>query len=366
MHLIGQRLSVIFILALNMACTGGGAPGSTVSSGWPLLPFVKVDSANPVLDRQRSSVFLCPVRTDSVLWEAKDVFNPSAVVRHDTVFLLYRAEDLVGKYAGTSRLGLAYSLDGLHFSRLPSPVFYPDQDSMNIYEWEGGVEDPRLVEDEEGNYLLTYTAYDGHTARLCVARSEDLVHWTKLGLAFSGTFRDLWSKSGAIVTKQIDGHFVATRIRGKYWMYWGDTDIFLASSPDLVHWEPVVDSKNTPVTVFGPRAGNFDSDLVEPGPQAILTDDGIRLLYNSRNSKIKGTTNLPDGNYAAGQVLLSANDPARVIDRMDEYFLTPDRPYELTGQVSNVCFIEGLVYFHDHWFLYYGTADSKIAVAVKN
>jgi len=26
--------------------------------------------------------------------------------------------------------------------------------------------------------------------------------------------------------------------------------------------------------------------------------------------------------------------------------------------------VEGLVYFNNKWFLYYGTADSKIAVAV--
>jgi len=35
------------------------------------------------------------------------------------------------------------------------------------------------------------------------------------------------------------------------------------------------------------------------------------------------------------------------------------------GDIYEVCFVEGLVYFKDKWFLYYGTADSKIAVAVK-
>jgi len=361
-----MRYCIVFFLALSFACTPRKSSTGQLDTTWQLLPFVKVDSVNPVLDRLGSSTFFCPVRMDSLQWEAKDVFNPSAVVRNDTVYLLYRAEDLVGKYAGTSRLGLAYSNDGLHFKRLSRPVFYPAPDSMKMYEWEGGVEDPRLVEDEQGGYLLTYTAYDGITARLCVARSANLLDWTKQGLAFSGAFKDLWSKSGAIVTAQKDDRFVAARINGKYWMYWGDTDIFLASSDDLIRWNPVVDEKKMLVKVFGPRPGNFDSDLVEPGPQAILTKYGIRLLYNSRNITAKGTHLLPDGNYAAGQVLLSANNPTEVIDRMAGYFLTPDRPYELTGQVNNVCFIEGLVYFHNRWFLYYGTADSKIAVAVKN
>ena len=50
--------------------------------------------------------------------------------------------------------------------------------------------------------------------------------------------------------------------------------------------------------------------------------------------------------------------------RFAEDFFHPDRDYEITGQVNNVCFLEGLVYFQDKYFLYYGTADSKIAVAV--
>ena len=75
------------------------------------------------------------------------------LVRHDTLFLLYRAEDSIGKYAGTSRIGLAYSTDGLHFTKHPLPVFYPGNDSLKKYEWEGGCEDPRIVEDDNGQYF---------------------------------------------------------------------------------------------------------------------------------------------------------------------------------------------------------------------
>ena len=63
-------------------------------------------------------------------WEEKDVFNPAAVVRNDTVFLLFRAEDSIGKFAGTSRIGIAWSTDGLHFTKHPAPVLYPDNDSI--------------------------------------------------------------------------------------------------------------------------------------------------------------------------------------------------------------------------------------------
>ena len=59
------------------------------------------------------------------------------------------------------------------------------------------------METADGRYVLTYTSYDGKTARLCIATSTDLVTWTKHGPAFAraggGRYRDLWSKSGAIV-----------------------------------------------------------------------------------------------------------------------------------------------------------------------
>jgi predicted GH43/DUF377 family glycosyl hydrolase len=50
---------------------------------------------------------------------------------------------------------------------------------------------------------------------------------------------------------------------------------------------------------------------------------------------------------------------------MHGYIIKPDKPYEISGQVNQVCFVEGLVEFKNKWYLYYGTADSKIAVAVK-
>ncbi len=336
---------------------------------WALLPFVKANTANPVLVPDSALLFKCPVRNAVVEWEAKDVFNPAAVVRNDTLFLLYRAEDKIGKYAGTSRIGLAYSFDGLHFTKHPAPVLYPDNDSSKLYEWEGGCEDPRITEDENGTYYLTYTAYDGDKARLLVATSNNLYNWQKHGLAFSkalnGKYVDHWSKSGSIVSTYKNGNAVAIKINGKYWMYWGDTDIFLATSLDLINWLPVETADGKLLTVFGPRKGKFDSDLVEPGPAAMLTSNGIVLIYNSRNVKVKGDTTLAEGTYAVSQILLSATDPGKVVERMETYFMKPEQPYEINGQVNHVCFVEGLVQYKNKWFLYYGTADSKIAVAIK-
>ncbi len=116
---------LLFVLVLS-GCTSKGKVTSPEvrDTTWALLPFEKVDSVNPILSAGTGK-FTCPIRKKEVLWEEKDVFNPAAVVRNDSVYLIYRAEDTIGKYAGTSRLGLAISPDGLHFTRRIAPVFYP-------------------------------------------------------------------------------------------------------------------------------------------------------------------------------------------------------------------------------------------------
>ena len=377
--------SAFFFLILFSACTN--APKAQVitdsTNNWALLDFAKVDSVNPVLV-PGTNAFIDPITHKNIAWEAKDVFNPAIVVRHDTLFMLYRAQDKIGLPGGTSRIGLATSTDGLHFTKMNAPVFYPSNDSLKKYEWQGGAEDPRIVEDEQGLYYMTYTAYDGNLARLLIATSTDLLHWKKFGSVFTkayqGKYLNLWSKSGSIVSKYVDGKIVATKINGKYWMYWGDQNIWAATSTDLINWEPVEMESNEkpPITLKGQalnmpllkivvptRDKMFDADLVESGPPAMLTDQGILLIYNSRNLKNIGDTSLPDGTYTGGQVLLDKNDPTKILKRLEHYFFKPDKPYELTGQVNNVCFLEGLASYQGKWFLYYGTADSKIAVAVR-
>ncbi|MGH7636607.1 MAG: pesticidal protein Cry15Aa, partial [Gemmatimonadaceae bacterium] len=166
---------------------------------------------------------------DSVVrWEEYATFNPAAVVRDGRVMLLYRAEDASGdeKIGGhTSRLGLAESADGLRFTRRSAPVLYPAPDAQRANEWPGGVEDPRIVERDDGTYVLTYTQWNRDVPRLAVATSPDLLHWTKHGPAFAGVANDKYlrteSKSGSIVSRLVGDRIVATRIDGKYWMYFG-------------------------------------------------------------------------------------------------------------------------------------------------
>src|SRR5688500_355045 len=184
--------------------------------------------------------------------------------------MLYRAEDASGEARighHTSRLGLAESADGLRFTRRETPVLYPDTDAQAKYEWTGGVEDPRLVEREDGMYILTYTQWNRDIPRLAVATSRDLVAWTKHGPAFAdaggGKYRNLESKSGAVLVRVEGDRLVAARVNGRYWMYFNVPEIMLATSDDLVRWTPLEDAAGRPLRVLSPRPGWFDSWLVE-------------------------------------------------------------------------------------------------------
>ena len=337
---------------------------------WGIGEFERCDEFNPILCPSRESRFLCPMRGVIANWERDHVFNPASVVHDGKVHLLYRAEDDsgVGIGAHTSRIGLAISEDGVNFSKRDSPVLYPDDDCAKPYEWPGGCEDPRLILRDDGTFVLTYTMWDKRTARLGIATSNDLVQWTKHGPAFAGTHQDLfahrWAKSGAIVAIREGDQLIAHRINGKYWMHWGEGVFYGATSDDLIQWTPLTDDRSELKQLLAPRPWHFDSMFVEPGPPSILTGDGIVALYNGKNGGHAPDKQLMTGTYSAGQVLFDGDDPSRVLSRTNHPFLKPERPYECTGQyVCGTVFIEGLVPFRNHWLLYYGTADSCVAVA---
>lgn len=373
-----KPIKLLWLAALGLFLLG--VDGPPADDAWTLGPFTRLDRANPVLGPSDHGAFFCPILKQRIAWEDRYVYNPAAIVKDGKVFLIYRAQgsDADGRFDRASRLGLAWSDDGVNFTRAAEPVLYPDRDAMRRYEWPGGCEDPRVVETEDGTYILTYTAFDGAIARLAVASSPDLVHWRKHWLAFGkargGRYRQLWSKSGAIVTELRDGRPIAKRIDGKYWMYWGDTDVYLATSDDLIDWTPLTDRRERSgpsrfllkvgamrlKRLLAVRPGSFDSQLVESGPPPILTDAGIVFIYNSAN---RDDPALPKGGYAAGQALIDPADPTRVIARTESYFLRPERDFERIGQVDNVVFVEGLVRLRDRDLIYYGAADTFIGAA---
>jgi len=355
-------------LGVSLVTAGGWAQGAPQ---WVIGPFARPSAGNPVIVPNAASTFQDPIEHQPVAWEALHTFNPAAVVRKGKVVVLYRAEDNSGTMdigGHTSRLGLAESDDGIHFKRTGEPVFYPAEDDQKVREWPGGVEDPRIVERDDGTYVLTYTQWNRKTYSVGVATSRDLKHWTKYGPAFltaqGGKYASLVYKSAGIVTQLKGGRLIAAKIAGRYWMYWGEGSIRLATSYDAIHWTPVEDMRGHLVELLRPRRGRFDSTFPETGPPPVLTSAGIVVLYNGKNAEEGGDTVLGPSAYAAGEALFEASNPAHLLTQTDRPVLKPELPYEKTGQyAAGTTFAEGLVFFRGKWFLYYGCADSLVAVA---
>jgi predicted GH43/DUF377 family glycosyl hydrolase len=336
--------------------------------GWTLGPFARPVDA-PIIEPNPTAVFSDPILGKPVHWEALHTFNPAAIVRDGKVYVLYRSEDdsgamVIGMH--TSRLGLASSEDGVHFITEPNPVFYPDDDSQKGREWPGGVEDPRVVESEDGTYVLTYTQWNRQATDIGIATSTDLIRWTKHGPALVGEkYQHFDYKSASIVTRLTGGRLIAAKIQGKYWMYWGEVQVRLATSPDLIHWTPVEDSSGKAIVLLHNRPRHFDSAFPEVGPPSLLTDHGIVLIYNGKNAEKNGAPGIAGSAYSDGQALFSGDDPRKLLARTDRPFFKPEKTWEQSGQyAAGTTFAEGLVFFQDKWFMYYGCADSRVGVAV--
>ena len=325
--------NIIYLLALLMAvgCTTGIKPTSDTKGAF--LNFQKPEE-NPIMSADSSYTFLCPIKNEVVQWQKADVFNPAAIVKDNKIHMLFRAEDNPEAILGgrTSRIGLATSEDGL--------------------------------------YVMAYTSWNNDVARLSIAHSTDLINWEKKGPAFAsayeGKFLDRWSKSGSIITKLEGENQVVVKIDGKYWMYWGEQFINLAWSENLYDWYPTLDDKGELKAIIETRPGYFDSMLTECGPPAVITEEGIVLLYNGKNSdNDDASPDLPRGTYSVGKIVFDPADPEEVLFRSDTCLLRPTLSHELTGQYkSGTTFAEGLVYYNSRWFLYYGTADSYVGVAI--
>jgi predicted GH43/DUF377 family glycosyl hydrolase len=333
-----------------MRCSGNG-PGDPPGPAWrACLALLLVGptvllSPRPQADRspfgewQRlSTAPIIAPRGDG--WESAGTFNPAVITHKGKIVMLYRAQDK----NGTSRLGYASSSDGIDFVRRPTPVLSPETE----YERDGGIEDPRLVRFGD-TYYLTYTGYNKKDAQLCLATSKDLVQWERKGVilpAHKGRWNVGWTKAGAIVPEKLDGRF---------WMYFLGTaadktdQMGIAYSTDLLQWTDALDAP-----VLPRRPGQFDSRVVEPGPPPIVTRESIVLIYNGADDHLV---------YRTGIVRFDRADPRRVLSRTDTPVFAPETPWERTGQVPNVVFVEGMVRHAGRRLFYYGGADKYVGVA---
>ena len=354
---IAQNASSADTLPFNITRTTVEGDSNYSAPIFPILPFNKY-AGNPILT---------PNPANS--WESAYLYNPTAIVLNETIFLLYRAQN----ESKTSSIGLAWSTDGVNFTRYNDPIIYATEPWETI----GGTEDPRIVR-VNGTFYVTYTGYDNVTAQLCLATSTDLLNWTKHPPLFPGytdvAFSDIdvpsarinHTKSGAIVKEPTSD--------GLYHMYFGDSFFYHATSPDMLNWT-ALPSDN----YFAAPLNPWENRLIEPGPAPIKTRDGKWILvYNGMTT---GRAGYPQNQYSVGPMLIDPSlsfqpnisvpegmyQPALrdgPVARIQNPLLVPEAGNEQQGQVDQVVFAEGLVQFKGKWYLYFGQGDSELGVAI--
>ena len=311
-------------------------------------------------------------------FENEGVLNPAAIQEGNTVHLFYRAV----RNGNYSTIGYC-KLDGplTVADRWDKPLMVPEFD----YE-SHGIEDPRIVKIDD-LYYMTYTAYDGTSARGALATSENLRHFNKQGIIVppityaefvflaetAGKVNEkyyrnhkfyyqeadpdkkimLWDKNVVFFPRRINGNLVFLhRIRPGIQI----VSIHSLEELTLEFWKNYFLNLQDHI-VLDP-VYEHESGYVGSGCPPIETEHGWLLIYHGAEETDKGLV------YSAcAAALLDLNDPGKVIARLPYALFSPEQEWELKGDVNNVVFPTGTALFGDTLYIYYGAADERIATA---
>jgi len=311
-------------------------------------------------------------------FENEGVLNPAVIREGDSIHLFYRA---VSK-GNHSSIGYC-RLDGplTIAERWDKPIMVPEFD----YESQG-VEDPRIVKIDDLFYM-TYTAYDGTSARGALATSKDLKHFDKQGMIVPpisyAEFVFLAETAGKVNEKYYRNHkfyyqeadpekkimlwdknvvFFPRRIAGKlvflHRIRPGIQIVSVNKIKDLTKpfWKRYFLNLQNHIVLDPVYA--HESGYVGSGCPPIETEYGWLLIYHGAEETDNGIV------YSAcAAALLDLNNPARVIARLPYALFSPEYEWEKQGEVNNVVFPTGAAQFGDTLYIYYGAADERIACA---
>lgn len=265
---------------------------------------------------------------------SRNIADPSVLYDGKTHLMLFRGESMLEPPKGcVGRLGVGFSPNGRDFQCEGDPILVPD----SPYE-SHGLANPRLTL-AGGVFLLTYAAYDGKKYRLCLATSTDMKAWFRHGPLFPDF--DQQATAAAILAKPAND--------GRYYMYVGAGDLYVASSTDLIEWE----LQKKPVLKRA-KCGDFAAKSVSPGPSPFFTTHGIVAVLNATDSKNHNRV------FAA---LFDAENPTKSLAQLKEPFLKAEQDWERFGYLPNVVRASGLSLKNNSFHLYYSGADRFIGMA---
>ncbi len=275
-------------------------------------------------------------------YPANSVFNPAATLAGGETVLLARVEDR----SGHSHLTAARSRDGRTGWKIdPSPTMSPDP--RRHPEETYGIEDPRLTWlEERGEWAMVYTACSPKGAQVALAMTKDLRRFRRLGPILRP-----FDKDAALFPRRFGGRWAI--IHRPTIDPSQHADIWLSFSPDLKHWgdsRPLIEARDSTW---------WDNSKIGLNPEPLETPEGWLIMYHGVRRHASGSI------YRLGLALLDLEKPWKVLRRSREWFMTPEAPYELYGDVGQVVFPCGWV--HDRKKgevrMYYGGADTCVAMA---
>ena len=234
-----------------------------------------------------------------------------------------------------SHLRLLCSEDGIHFKE---PV--PSRVLMGTGELETyGIEDCRVAKIDE-TYHLTYTQVSANGVGVGLRSTRNWNDFVHEGMVFPPHNKDC-----ALFEERIGGSYYALHRPSSPEL--GGNYIWLAESPDLIHW-------GRHRCLAHSREGVWDSARVGTGAAPIRTSAGWLEIYH-------GATK--ENRYCLGALLLDLKEPWRVLARSDTPIMEPLAPYEQEGFFGQVIFTNGHLVSGDQLTIYYGAADSVICAA---
>jgi predicted GH43/DUF377 family glycosyl hydrolase len=324
---------------------------------------------------KREGVLLHKTELD---FEDEGVLNPAIMQLGDYVHLFYRAVR-VGNHSTIGYCKLQGPLTIVE--RHTKPLLIPTSD----YELQG-MEDPRIV-CIDNLYYLTYTAFDGWSARGALAISKDLKTFEKKGMIVPQVsyhqfkhlvksnadmnlkylrfrpFEDvnaeidhsesfIWDKNIVLFPRKINGCFAFFhRIRP-------DIQLVMIRDFDELTPEFWMDYLgDLPNHIVLQSLYNHEMSYIGGGCPPVECKEGWIVIYH-------GVRDSPNGYiYSACVALVDLSDPRIELARLPYPLFSPECEYEMEGAVNNVCFPTGTALFGDILYIYYGAADEQIACA---
>lgn len=284
---------------------------------------------------QKENTISFPVITVSGSTEIIEIQkNDPALKATDARVINYKGVDYL---TTLSHLRLLCSDDGTRFYEPDGYPLLVGEGALQTF----GVEDCRVT-CLEGTYYLTFTAVSGNGVGVGLRTTTDWKQFQSHGMILPPHNKDC-----AIFEEKINGLYYALHrpssvdIGGNY--------IWLASSPDAIHW-------GNHRCIIKTRKDSWDSARVGAGAAPIKTDKGWLEIYHGANHQHQ---------YCLGAFLLDMDDPAKVIARTEKPIMVPSESYELSGFFGHVVFTNGHIVHPDGDTItvYYGASDEFVCAA---